>query len=43
MSDAASFTEQELDDLDGDPVQAMWRTENESRTSAIGALDATDP
>ena len=31
MSDAANFTELEQDDLDGDPVQALWRLENEAR------------
>ncbi len=28
---------------DDDPVQALWRMGNDSCTSAIGALDATDP
>ena len=32
MSDAVIFTEQEQDELDnGDPVQALWRMENEAR------------
>ena len=40
MSDAANFTELEQDDLDGDPVQALWRLENEARAAARAAQTA---
>ena len=42
MSDAVNFTEQEQDDLDnGDPVQALWRLENEAR--ARRHAEVSDP
>ena len=41
MSDAANFTEQEQWELDKeDPVQALWRLENEAR-ARWRALDQT--
>ncbi|MDO8309840.1 MAG: hypothetical protein Q7V58_15985 [Actinomycetota bacterium] len=35
MSDAVIFTEQEQDDLDGDPVRARWRMANEARARRL--------